>query len=314
MRLDVTFRHERIRRARNRFLKPCPRGISERGKRALDKGYRGGGNERGTNEERKREKREGKRDGAARNVVGGGRGGGPFVGHTSGPPWRLIACNALPACQASSCRQRRAGRKTRVARQQNPGDRGDAMLCPARLDPHDVVDEDGEDGDARLARTSIPCAYAWPGSTGSRPFRPAPWNVTGTFLTAKMKTCSSPRCEPPAAARTRPSFLPRTRRSSTKRRRGGHRKKYALGGASARHGEREHLYQIGELQEVKRTRRAFIRLVENSTLDSSRVSRSGFSSWTLTSICARRRDHPEYSHQSRSGLNAMLLMRVAQQY
>lgn len=38
------------------------------------------------------------------------------------------------------------------------------MLCPARLDPHDVVDdEDGEDGDARLSRTSIPCAYAWPG-------------------------------------------------------------------------------------------------------------------------------------------------------
>lgn len=31
----------------------------------------------------------------------GGGGGGPFVGHTSGPPWRLIACNALPTCQAS---------------------------------------------------------------------------------------------------------------------------------------------------------------------------------------------------------------------
>jgi len=64
-------------------------------------------------------RRETKENGATQ-CSRGRRGEEPFVGHTSGPPWRLIACNALLTCLASSYRQRRAARKTRVARQQNP--------------------------------------------------------------------------------------------------------------------------------------------------------------------------------------------------
>lgn len=112
----------------------------------------------------------------------GGGGGGPFVGHTLGPPWRLIACNALPTCQASSCRQRRAERKTRVAQRQNPGDREDAVLCPARSDPHDEDDRDtGTVNTATFSRTSIPTCIALP---LRQPPSPRP--------TAKMKTCFEP--------------------------------------------------------------------------------------------------------------------------
>lgn len=94
----------------------------------------------------------------------------------------------------SSYRQRRAWRKTRVARQQNADDRGDAVLCPERSDPHDVMEnEDGEDAlqDVDPPRTIM-----------SRLTRTRLFRLRSTsrlllecyrhLLTAKIKTCSSP--------------------------------------------------------------------------------------------------------------------------
>jgi len=63
-----------------------------------------------------------------------------------------------------SCRQRRVRRKTRVAQRQNPDDRGDAVLCPARSDPHDAEDMDGD-----VLQDVDPHVPSRPG-TGSRPF------------------------------------------------------------------------------------------------------------------------------------------------
>lgn len=57
-------------------------------------------------------------------------------------------------------------------------------------------------------RSPVRVRLAWEYGVAT-PFRrnAAPWNVTGTFLTAKIKTCSSQVC---SSAR-RPFFLPRTR-------------------------------------------------------------------------------------------------------
>lgn len=139
-------------------------------------------------ESRRSDEERNEKENGATQCSRGRWGGGPFVGHTLGPPWRLIACNALLTCLASSYRQRRVARKTRVVQQQNPDDRGDAVLCPERSDPHDVDDEDDEDGDA--LQYVDPLVPLQPG-TGSRPFRSVlvadPWNVTGTSWPLKWR-------------------------------------------------------------------------------------------------------------------------------
>lgn len=67
---------------------------------------------------------------------------GPFVGHTLGPPWRLIACNApgdrplVPPEEEDEKASEVSHPATAVTIEQNQLSKN-AVLCPARLDPHD---------------------------------------------------------------------------------------------------------------------------------------------------------------------------------
>ncbi|KAG7190447.1 hypothetical protein KM043_006551 [Ampulex compressa] len=86
-----------------------------------------------------------------------------------------------------------SGGKTRVAQRQNPGDPRDAVLCPARSDPHD--ESPWEDGRGSSSG-SPPCTRI--SALGQAPGLP---ECGRHFLTAKMKTC--PPCET-----TRPTLRP----------------------------------------------------------------------------------------------------------
>jgi len=145
-------------------------------------------------ESRRSDEERNEKENGATQCSRGRWGGGPFVGHTLGPPWRLIACNALLTCLASSYRQRRVARKTRVVQQQNPDDpsrgRGamSGTLGPTRRGRR------GWRGWRRPPVRRSPRAIATGDGVASFPLssRCRSLECHRHLLTAKMKTCSSP--------------------------------------------------------------------------------------------------------------------------
>jgi hypothetical protein len=148
-----------------------------------------GGITRRANDEERNEKENATR----RNVVGRRRGGRPFVGHISGPPWRLIACNALPACQASELPPeenpaKNSGRAATKPRRSRGRGAMSGTLGPTRRGGH---------GRRRPLGRRSPRAIASGDGVASFPLPvpvAAPWNVIVHWTASwslKMKTCSS---------------------------------------------------------------------------------------------------------------------------
>lgn len=67
--------------------------------------------------------------------------GGPFVGHTLGPPWRLIACNALEARRAKQEDfAARGGRRKTVGSRTGKTNHQGTRCYVRHSDPHDEND------------------------------------------------------------------------------------------------------------------------------------------------------------------------------